>query len=175
MTLGTPDDVTAWALAARDGDPTSVAALVRATQRDVWRLCASLVDRDSADDLSQECYLRALRALPGFVGRSSARTWLLTIARRTCADHVRGAVRRRHLDERLQGVRAGTAADPVSHSMAADLLARLSPPFRAAFVLTQLVGLSYDEAAAVEGVVIGTIRSRVARARAELVAQLTSA
>ncbi|MEV1147872.1 sigma factor, partial [Micromonospora sp. NPDC049799] len=90
-----------WALAARDGDPVAQAAFVRLTQAEVWRFAAALVDPDSADDLTQETYLRAFRALPGFEGRSSARTWLLGIARRACADHLRTVVRRRRLDARL--------------------------------------------------------------------------
>ncbi|MDG4792843.1 sigma-70 family RNA polymerase sigma factor [Micromonospora sp. WMMD1082] len=158
-------------MAARDGDPAALAAFVRATQAEVWRFAAALVDADSADDLTQETYLRALRALPAFEGRSSARTWLLGIARRTCADHLRTVVRRRRLDQRLTA-HAYTDVphpDPAGQLGAADLVRRLAAERRSAFVLTQLLGLSYAEAAAVEGVPVGTIRSRVARARADLV------
>ena len=59
------DDATAWALAARDGDPTAAAAFIRATQAEVWRFVAAMVDPGSADDLTQETFLRALRASPG--------------------------------------------------------------------------------------------------------------
>ncbi|GGO29780.1 sigma-70 family RNA polymerase sigma factor [Micromonospora parathelypteridis] len=165
------DKATEWALTARDGDPTAQAAFVRLTQVEVWRFAAALVDPDSADDLTQETYLRAFRALPAFEGRSSARTWLLGIARRACADHLRTVIRRRRLDERL-AANAYTDRphpDPAGQFGAADLVRRLSAERRAAFVLTQLLGLSYAEAAAVEGVPVGTIRSRVARARDELV------
>jgi RNA polymerase sigma-70 factor (ECF subfamily) len=163
-------DATGWALAARHGDPAAQAEFVRATQAEVWRFAASLVDPDSADDLTQETYLRAFRALPAFEGRSSARTWLLGIARRTCADHLRSVVRRRRLEARLAS-RADTGLphpDPSGHLGAADLLRRLPEERRGAFVLTQVLGLSYAEAAVVEGVPVGTIRSRVARGRAEL-------
>jgi RNA polymerase sigma-70 factor (ECF subfamily) len=162
---------TAWALAARDGNPAAQAALVRATQAEVWRFAAALVDPDSADDLTQETYLRAFRALPGFQGRSSARTWLLGIARRVCADHLRTVVRRRRLAERL-AAHAHTDhphPDPAGQLGTADLVRRLPAERRGAFVLTQLLGLSYAEAAAVEGVPVGTIRSRVARARDDLI------
>ncbi|MEG3637264.1 sigma-70 family RNA polymerase sigma factor [Micromonospora sp. S2-005] len=158
-------------MAARDGDPVAQAAFVRATQAEVWRFTAALIDPDSADDLTQETYLRAFRALPAFAGRSSARTWLLGIARRTCADHLRTVLRRRRLDQRLTA-HAHTDVphpDPAGQLGASDLVRRLAPERRGAFVLTQLLGLSYAEAAAVEGVPVGTIRSRVARARAELV------
>lgn len=165
------ESATHWALAAREGDPAAQAAFVRATQAEVWRFAAALVDPDSADDLTQETYLRAFRALPAFEGRSSARTWLLGIARRACADHLRTVVRRRRLDERLaaQAHTHRPHPDPAGHLGAADLVRRLPADRRGAFVLTQLLGLSYAEAAAVEGVPVGTIRSRVARARCELV------
>jgi RNA polymerase sigma-70 factor (ECF subfamily) len=157
-----------------------VAALVRATQADVWRLCAALVDRGSADDLTQETYLRALGSLARFEGRSTVRTWLLSIARRTCADALR-ARRRRRLTlvrddadlEAMASVAAPDDADRIGQRAAVDdLLARLDPDRREAFVLTQLSGLSYAEAAEVAGCPVGTIRSRVARARADLVAAL---
>jgi RNA polymerase sigma-70 factor (ECF subfamily) len=167
------DEATRWALAARHGDALAAAAFIRATQTDVWRFTAGLVDPGAADDLTQETYLRAFRALPGFEGRSTARTWLFGIARRVCADHIRATVRRRRADA-SPVPRTGTV-DPAAAAGAADLLARLSADRREAFVLTQLVGLSYDEAAHVAGVPIGTIRSRVARARADLVAMLTAA
>ncbi|MFB9234059.1 sigma-70 family RNA polymerase sigma factor [Plantactinospora siamensis] len=165
------DAATAWALAARDGDRIAQAAFVRATQVDVWRFTAALVDPASADDLTQETYLRAFRALSGFAARSSARTWLLGIARRVCADHLRAVVRRRRLDVRLsaQAQTQHAHPDPAGQLGAADLLRRLPPERREAFVLTQVLGLSYAEAAEIEGVPVGTIRSRVARARAELV------
>src|ERR687894_1761575 len=96
-----PAAVDALALRARGGDPVAQAALVRATQAEVWRFTAALVDPGSADDLTQETFLRAFKALPGFRGQSSVRTWLLGIARRACADHLRAVVRRRRLDARL--------------------------------------------------------------------------
>ncbi len=170
------DDVTNWALRARDGDPLAEAAFVRATQAEVWRLCAALVDSGAADDLTQDAYLRAFRALPAFEARSSARTWLFGIARRTCADHLRSAVRRRRLDDVLRRrALAESAPDPASLTSTNDLLSQVPDERRGAFVLTQLLGLSYEEAATVEGVPVGTIRSRVARARTQLVDLLAEA
>ena len=171
------DDLERLAAAAVDGDPLAAAALVRATQSDVWRLCAALGDRQSADDLTQETYLRAFGSLHRFEGRSSLRTWLLSIARRVCADAVRSRRRRRltlvREDADLEALGAGNDADRVGEGAAvADLLARLSPDRREAFVLTQLLGLPYAEAAEVASCPVGTIRSRVARARADLVEAL---
>ena len=169
MTAEPRDELEDVAVAAAAGDPLAQATLVRATQADVWRLAAALVDRDTADDLTQETYLRALGALPSFEGRAAVRTWLLAIARRTCADHLRATVRRRRLGDRLVAQPAEPSHDHTGIVDAVDLVRRLGPARRAAFVLTQVVGLSYQEAAAVEGVPVGTIRSRVARARTDLV------
>jgi RNA polymerase sigma-70 factor (ECF subfamily) len=133
---------------------------------------AALVEPAAADDLTQETYLRAFRALPAFEGRSSVRTWLFGIARRVCADHIRAAVRQRRLLGRaasLEPAGEGHHEDPASAVGAAELLDRLSPAQREAFVFTQMLGLSYEEAALAIGVPIGTIRSRVARARTELI------
>jgi RNA polymerase sigma-70 factor (ECF subfamily) len=164
------DESTHWALAARDGDPAAAAAFIRLTQAEVWRFVAAMVDPGTADDLTQETYLRAFRALPAFEGRSTARTWLFGIARRTCADHLRSVVRRRRLLARVATLREAesTPGEP-TEIVAAELLDRLAPRQREAFVLTQLLGLSYDEAALALDVPIGTIRSRVARARTELI------
>jgi RNA polymerase sigma-70 factor, ECF subfamily len=159
------------------GDPVAAAALVRATQSDVWRLCSALGDRGSADDLTQETYLRAFASLHRFEGRSSVRTWLLTIARRVCADAVRSRRRRRltlvREERELELLAPAPDGDPTADGASVtDLLARLDADRREAFVLTQLLGLPYAEAAEVVGCPIGTIRSRVARARADLVDSL---
>jgi RNA polymerase sigma-70 factor, ECF subfamily len=165
------DELTALALAAGDGDRVALTAFVRRTQPEVWRVCARLGDRSMADDLTQEVYLRALPALAAFRGDASARTWLLQIARYVCADHVRRQTRSRALLQRL--VQRSDPADAVVASSAGELdlddaIASLGLERREAFVLTQVLGLSYAEAAEVVDVPIGTIRSRVARARADL-------
>jgi len=162
---------------AAGGDPLAAAALVRATQSDVWRLCAALGDAGTADDLTQETYLRAFGSLHRFEGRSSLRTWLLSIARRVCADAVRSRRRRRvtlvREDAELERLATDGLADRTAEGVVvADLLGRLDPDRREAFVLTQLLGLPYAEAAEVAGCPVGTIRSRVARARADLIDSL---
>jgi len=162
------DDLSLMARAAAAGDRIALADLVAATQADVWRLCAHLVDRDGADDLTQETYLRAIPALARFRGDSSLRTWLLQIARHTCADEIRRRRRGRALLDRVRGVQQPGPAAGGSVELD-DLVARLDPDRRAAFVLTQVLGLSYLEAAEVCGCPVGTIRSRVARARTDLV------
>ncbi|MGB9281275.1 MAG: sigma-70 family RNA polymerase sigma factor [Pseudonocardiaceae bacterium] len=171
---------TEFALAAGAGDRVAMAAFVRATQRDVYRFVSHLCARDEAEDLTQETYLRALRALPGFAGRSSARTWLLSIARRVAADQVRRAMAR----PRTTAVEDWdtVAAESSTHRRSGfdegvllrELVAGLEPDRRDAFVLTQMLGLGYQAASEVCGCPVGTIRSRVARAREDLVREMNA-
>ena len=159
------DELTRLAHAARTGDEDAVRAFVSMSQRDVWRLCAHLVDRDSASDLAQETYLRALPALRRFRGDASARTWLLSIARRVCTDELRRRYRR---PEDLVNAEV-IVADFAAHADLLALVDLLESGRRAAFVLTQLIGCSYEETATITGTPIGTVRSRVARARDDLI------
>jgi RNA polymerase sigma-70 factor (ECF subfamily) len=156
--------------AAREGDDVAVRELVRRTQPAVWRLCSTLGSPGEEDDLVQETYLRALRGLDTYRGEAPVQPWLLSIARRVCADHVRRRVRQRRLFERMG--RIAGAGDPPPPDGSEALLEVLSDERREAFVLTQVVGLSYEDAAVVIGCPIGTVRSRVARARADLLAAL---
>jgi RNA polymerase sigma-70 factor (ECF subfamily) len=162
------DDVTRLALAARAGDRVAFAGFVRQTQGDVWRLCAHLIDTDSADDLTQETYLRAVTAIANYRGDAAGRTWLLSIARRVCVDAIRRRTRRRRALWR-RGPDADSLPPATGEVELSSLLGELHPDRRTAFVLTQVLGLSYEEAATVAGCPVGTIRSRVARARADLV------
>ncbi len=167
------DQVTSWALAAGRGDNAALDSFIRATERDVWRTVAFLGDPGNADDLTQETYLRALGSLPRFSGRSSARTWLLSIARRVVVDQIRrNQARPRNagytvdLDQVLDTRRSAARFEDIIEIRL--LLDGLDEDRRQALMLTQVLGLSYAEAAEVCGCPVGTIRSRVARARDEL-------
>ena len=164
------DELTRLAVAARDGDRDALERFVRRAQADVWRLCRYLSDDGDADDLAQEALMRALRALPAFRAEASARTWILGITQRTCADNVRRRQRRRRLFERVTTTwQEQPVADHAGLFAVNQLVETLDEGRRAAFVLTQIIGVSYEEAAAVLGCPVGTIRSRVARARQQLV------
>ncbi|WP_405436869.1 sigma-70 family RNA polymerase sigma factor [Streptomyces avidinii] len=179
----TPDsdaEVTRLALDARDGDPVKTDRFVRALHRDVWRYVAYLsADTQAADDLTQDVFLRALASLHRFEGRSSARTWLLSIARRTVVDSLRHAAARPRLSDRCDWQTAAEQTQPYDVPgfedgiALAELLALIPSERREALILTQLLGLSYAEAATAVGCPIGTVRSRVARARTSLIALLT--
>ncbi|MCL7424106.1 sigma-70 family RNA polymerase sigma factor [Streptomyces sp. YS415] len=167
--------ITGWALAARGGDSVAVERFVGALQRDVLRYVAHLgADPQAVDDLAQDTFLRALGSLHRFEGRSSARSWLLAIARRAVIDSYRRASVRPRLcdvpDWQLAVENAQPRGLPGFDDGVAllDLLAALPEERREAFVLTQVLGLPYEEAAEVSDCPVGTVRSRVARARATL-------
>lgn len=164
------DELTALLRRAATGDRLALASFIRASQADVWRFCAHLVDPGSADDLTQEVYVRAMRSMHRFRGDASARTWLLAVARNVAADEIRRRQRRRRT-EPAAPISDETPAE-VEAIAVQDLIDRLDPERRAAFVLTQQLGFSYREAATTLGVPIGTVRSRVARGREQLITAL---
>jgi len=170
------DGLTWLANKAGTGDRDALASFVAQSQADVWRLCAHLVDPASADDLTQEVYVRAIPALASFRSEASARSWLLAIGRNTCMDELRRRTRGRALVHRIRRrAEAAPASEPDRSDVVAidDAVSSLDPDRRDAFVLTQILGLSYVETAEVCGCEVGTVRSRVARARAQLIEQLT--
>ncbi len=165
--------------AAREGDDHAVRELVRRTQPALWRLCTALGSAGEVDDLVQESYLRAFRSLPSYRGDAPVQAWFLSIARHVCADHVRRRTRQRRLFDRITQYQStelrDVAAAPVQGEALHQFVDGLTDERREAFVLTQVVGLSYEEAAEVVGCPIGTIRSRVARARIDLLDALREA
>ncbi|MGQ5230068.1 sigma-70 family RNA polymerase sigma factor [Streptomyces sp. MN3] len=176
------ESTTAWALAARGGDPAAVENFVRALHRDVRTYVTYLsADPQAADDLAQDTFLRALGSLHRFEGRSSARTWLLSIARRAVIDSYRHASARPRLADTDDWQTVAEFAQPrgrlgFEEGIAlAELLEALPDERREAFVLTQLVGLPYAEAAELGDCPVGTVRSRVARARSSLIKSLREA
>nr|WP_307793339.1 sigma-70 family RNA polymerase sigma factor [Amycolatopsis sp. MtRt-6] len=171
-------DITQWARLAGRGDRVALERFLRATQPHVWRFVAGLCDTQSADDLTQETYVRALGSLGNFRAESSARTWLLSIARRVVADHIRALQARPRPATLADWQTDARRPEPAEHSAFEErvvldhLVAALEPDRRDAFVLTQSLGLSYADAAEVCGCPVGTIRSRVARARDDLAAAM---
>jgi RNA polymerase sigma-70 factor (ECF subfamily) len=161
------DELTHLLLTAGDGDREALTELVQRTQPDVWRFCAAIVGAAAADDATQDTFIRAWKGVHNFEGKSSAKTWLFAIAKRVCFDADRRSQRAPRATARIPDAGGGDHEERVALE---DLMARLAPDRRAAFVLTQLLGLSYEDAARVCGCPVGTIRSRIARARAELLA-----
>ncbi len=174
--------------AAQGGDREAFNHLVRLHQRRVYNLCYRLLgDADDAADATQECFLHAYRAIGGFRGAGGAFVgWLLRIAANGCYDVQRRRKRRpsESLDAPCDPEDASRRArldppdpapGPVERTLAAETtrwidegLKRLSREQRLVVVLCDVQGMSYEEAAAVVGAELGTVKSRLSRARAQL-------
>lgn len=165
------DRLTNALLLARDGDDEALTTAIRAGQAEVSRFLRPLVHPNELDDVVQETFVRAYRALPRFRGDASGRTWLLAIARGAAADATRRQIRDRRTDRYAGTAATETPPSDGAHALHA-LIDGLDADRREAFVLTQIVGCSYAEAAEICRVKIGTIRSRVGRARDELLQQV---
>jgi RNA polymerase sigma-70 factor, ECF subfamily len=155
--------------AARAGNLDAFARLVRRYQGDVWRLSFQLVrDESLADDITQDAFVRAYRFLPRYRAESKFSTWLFTITRNCALDELRRAVRRRRLREQLDLQPAVVAPELGTRLEVQEALAALSLELREPVVLIDMFGLSYGEAAAMLSVPVGTVKSRVHRAREAL-------
>ena len=130
-----------------------------------------LGDRDGMDDVLQEAYVRAFRALPRFRGESSLETWLYRIVYNACVDDLRRHRAHETLDEWDERL-AAAPTQPEARLDLAAALASLPPELRAVVLLIDAEGLTYEEAAVVLDAPAGTIASRLNRARSHLQAVL---
>ena len=143
----------------------------------MYRVALRIVgNRDAAQEVAQEACVKALRGGDGFDGRAALATWLHRITVNCARDHVRKIRRmdrgRADWDNETMSMLAAIDATPdqraersETYRLALAMVAELPDDCRAAFVLTQLDGYSYDEAAAIENLSRGTVASRVYRAR----------
>lgn len=147
---------------ARRGDPSAFEEIVRLYQRRVYGVALRIVRaHDVADDVTQEAFLRAFRFLRGFRGDSKFTSWLFRIARNCAMDQIKA---RNVYVERVTPI-AGTTTDPQARVELHAALDAVSAEHREPFMLVEVFGLSYQEAADVLGVRVGTIKSRMHRAR----------
>jgi len=187
-----PGDADAALVArARGGEEAAFEALVSRHEAIVYRTCRRiLADPDDALDATQEAFLRAYRAIARFRGDASFRTWLVGIAINACRNRLASAeAQRRRRTESLQPASderpdagralADPAPGPEADALAGELrnrlltaLAAVSPEHREVLVLREIEGLEYGELARAVGVAEGTVKSRLARARAALRAAL---
>jgi RNA polymerase sigma-70 factor, ECF subfamily len=167
--------------AAQRGDLAAFNLLVQAHQRQVYNVCyRTLGNAEDAADASQDAFISAFRGLKSFSGPASGlRSWLLRIAVNTCYDHVRRRQRRPTESLDSQQDRELNIVDPAEgpeqHSLGLETarhiqqaINQLPPEQRLTVVLCDVQGLSYDEAAQAMSVELGTVKSRLSRARAQL-------
>jgi RNA polymerase sigma-70 factor (ECF subfamily) len=162
---------------AQAGDLRAFESLVRGCQGDVWRFAYHLTrDASMADDVSQEAFLRVYRALGSYRGTARFSSWLLRIVRNCAIDAYR-KTRRETVTADEHHERRGdlTSIDPPDQEERArinDAIRRLPMSLREPFVVIEILGFTYEEASEVLGTRIGTIKSRMHRARAALMEAL---
>ena len=169
---------------AKAGDQSAFEQLVLDNQNRVYALALRLCgDREEAADLAQEAFVKAWKGLSSFQGESSFATWVYRLTTNVCIDHLRKKKRREGVEPAvsLDGEDSGWA-EPADRDSDPQLilersergralargLARLPDWQRRVLVLRELSGLSYQEIADTLGVDLGTVKSRIARARLSL-------
>jgi RNA polymerase sigma-70 factor (ECF subfamily) len=162
------------------GDLAAFEALVERHRDVVYRVAARIAGPHDAEDISQDAFLRAFHRLGRFRGDAPFRAWLLQIAHNAAVDHLS---RRRPEPVEDAGDHEGTeqavARLPAERLESRERIARLEaklrglpPEQRAALVLRDIEGLSYDEIATVTQAPLGTVKVRLFRARRELIDML---
>jgi RNA polymerase sigma-70 factor (ECF subfamily) len=164
---------------ARAGDLRAFESLVRDYQADVWRFAYHLTrDRALAEDVTQEAFLKAYRAIDSYRGQAKFSSWLLRIVRNCAIDAYRktrretlvGDVADQSLERDLPAHRPSSSEDRMAIE---DALRRLPMPLREPFVVIEVMGFNYREAAGILGMRIGTVKSRMHRARSLLIQALS--
>ncbi len=172
---------------ARSGDMDAFAALFERIRPMVFVVANRLVGPSDADDVVMETAVKVWKAIPGFSGRSTFRTWVYRLAWNCAMDALRArhrAAERMPADTGDAAGRADDIPDPAARTPAQELasaetgdaieraLNRVSPEMRATLLLRFADGLSYAEIAAATGVSIGTVMSRLFNGRRKLMARL---
>ncbi len=181
----------------RAGSEEVFAWLIAHYHQPIYSLLARTVrDRADAADLTQEVFVKIFRGIRSFHGESSLRTWIYRIALREASNHRRWWMRHKQQEipieqEMEEGENGRTvrlrdmlvdpadspfdlAARQESRARVEQALQRVPEPFRTTLILRDIEGFVYEEVAAIEGVNLGTVKSRLVRGRACLKALLTA-
>ena len=169
---------------AKQGDQDAFEQLVRDNQNKVYSLALRFTgDLETAADLAQEAFLKAWQGLDGFQGESSFSTWIYRLTANVCIDYLRKKARREAVEPSVSlDDPDGPWAEPADWEQdpqrqlersergraLARGLARLPDWQRQVLVLRELAGLSYQEIGEKLGIDMGTVKSRIARARLNL-------
>jgi RNA polymerase sigma-70 factor (ECF subfamily) len=173
----------------REGDQRAYGLLVEKYRRKLMRLLSRMVrDPDEIEDIAQETFIKAYRALPQFRGDAAFYTWLYRIAVNTAKNHLASKGRGMQSlseqalndedepDERLMVQDISTPESELLSKQVAyavnDAVEALPEELRQAITLREIEGMSYEEIAEAMACPIGTVRSRIFRAREAIAAKL---
>jgi len=160
----------------RAGDADALRSIVERYQARIFALIFGIVrDRHEVEDVAQEVFLKAFRRINAFDGRSRFYTWLYRVAANSAKDHVKKRSRRPSValdeDAGIPSMLCGPAENAERSELrrsVRDAIGTLQPRYREVLTLRELEGLSYNEIAAILRVSMGTVESRLHRARARL-------
>ncbi|MFN8224607.1 MAG: sigma-70 family RNA polymerase sigma factor [Gaiellales bacterium] len=164
---------------AQRGDARAFAEIVRLYERPVYNYVVRLIgNRDLAEDLTQEIFLRVYQGLPGFSLRSRFTTWLFQVAKNRVLDELRAIERRPRAVATLDDLPTLDVVDqPIERTEAIDAVWRavelLNVDLKMALLLRDVVGFSYVEIADSLEVTLATVKWRIYKAREEVAAALT--
>jgi RNA polymerase sigma-70 factor (ECF subfamily) len=160
----------------RDGDPDALRLVVEQYQQRIFALIYGIVrDRHEVEDVAQEVFLKVFTRIHAFDGRSRFYTWLYRVAANAAKDHVKHRSRRPSVPLSEEAPIPDGEPGPRAHAASLerrravrDAIAALPARYREVLTLRELEGFSYAEIAEVLDVSIGTVESRIHRARARL-------
>ena len=161
--------------AARFGDQNAYEELLGRCYLPVKRYCAAIVSQDYADDLTQEVFLRALKSKIDRTSVKSIEGFMIHIAKFVCADFIKS--KSKTLE--LKMIVKHNLVEPSFYEIESEdecsrILSHLSKDLKESFLLTQLLSFSYEECAEILNIPIGTVRSRVSRAKDSLRSSLSA-
>lgn len=172
----------------QQGDQSAAEEIFRLYHPAIHNLATRMLGGSpEVEDCVQEIFMRAFRGLKGFRGEASLKTWIYRVGTNTCLNYLDKAKRQAPMDsldagayeegsttlaETLESPQRGPEDQVVGLELEEAIqvaLDKLAPEFRTALVLRDVEGLSYEEVASATGAALGTVKSRIARARAQAV------
>ncbi len=157
----------------RSGDEKAFERLITENQNKIYAVCLNMLKNPhDAQDAAQESFLKAYRSLHSFSGDSMVETWLTRIAVNTCLDMIRQRKYNLDIDDQYDLASRDTPEDLAEAKRRREILRRaineLTPDMRAVVVLRDIEGYSYEQVSEMLKLNIGTVRSRLSRAREKL-------
>ncbi len=165
----------------KDGDTSAFKEIVLAYQNSIYSLCTYMIgDPVNAEDIAQDVFLKAYQNLKAFKPDASIYTWLYRIAVNTCIDYKRKMSFEsifRHQQHNEDIIENEPSTDPSSESLYGSkqtvdalkkAIEKLSQKLKAVIIMKEIEGLSYEEISNTLDISIGTVKSRISRAREEL-------